>query len=79
MPLVFLIAALFLLGNYLVRETVSFAVDIGIILSGVPIYLQIVNQVKYLVASGRLAPTLAQRALASESPPTSTPRLLRRL
>ena len=23
---------------------------------GVPIYLQIVNQVKYLVASGRLAP-----------------------
>ncbi len=38
-PLVFLVAALFLLGNYLVRETVSFAVDIGIILTGVPIYL----------------------------------------
>ena len=38
-PVVFLIAALFLLGNYLVRETMSFAVDIGIILSGVPIYL----------------------------------------
>src|SRR6059058_2378365 len=38
---------------------------------GVPIYLQIVNQVKYLVASGRLAPgeelppirTLAERLL----------------
>jgi amino acid transporter len=38
-PLVFLVAALFLLGNYLVRETASFAVDIGIILSGVPVYL----------------------------------------
>ncbi|PYO75343.1 MAG: hypothetical protein DMD64_00770 [Gemmatimonadetes bacterium] len=38
-PLVFLVAALFLLGNYLVRETASFAVDMGIILSGVPAYL----------------------------------------
>ncbi|HLZ46335.1 MAG TPA: amino acid permease [Gemmatimonadales bacterium] len=38
-PLVFLVAALFLLGNYLVRETGSFAVDIGIILTGVPVYL----------------------------------------
>ena len=38
-PLVFLVAALFLLGNYLVRETASLAVDIGIILSGVPAYL----------------------------------------
>jgi amino acid transporter len=37
-PLVFLVAALFLLGNYLVRETVSFAIDIGIILSGVPAF-----------------------------------------
>src|SRR5438093_11177441 len=38
-PLVFLVAALFLLGNYLVRETASFAVAIGIILSGVPAYI----------------------------------------
>ncbi len=38
-PLVFLVAALFLLGNYLVSETLKFAVDIGIILLGVPIYL----------------------------------------
>jgi len=38
-PLVFLVAALFLLGNYLVRETVSFAIDVGIILTGVPVYL----------------------------------------
>lgn len=38
-PLVFLVAALFLLGNYLVRETTSFVIDIGIILSGVPAYL----------------------------------------
>ena len=38
-PLVFLVAALFLLGNYLVRETMSFAIDIGIILTGIPAYL----------------------------------------
>src|SRR5947207_3621197 len=38
-PLVFLVAALFLLGNYLVRETMSFAIDVGIILTGVPVYL----------------------------------------
>jgi APA family basic amino acid/polyamine antiporter len=37
-PLVFLVAALFLLGNYLVSETLKFAVDIGIIVLGVPIY-----------------------------------------
>ncbi len=37
-PVVFLVAALFLLGNYLVRETASFAIDIGIILSGVPAF-----------------------------------------
>jgi GntR family transcriptional regulator len=30
--------------------------DIRIATDGVPIYLQIVNQVKYLVAAGRLAP-----------------------
>ena len=38
-PFVFLVAALFLLGNYLVKETVKFAWDIGIILSGVPVYI----------------------------------------
>jgi len=38
-PVVFLVAALFVLGNYLIRETLSFAVDIGIILSGIPFYL----------------------------------------
>jgi len=38
-PVVFLVAALFLLGNYLVRETVSFAIDIGIILTGIPAYV----------------------------------------
>jgi amino acid transporter len=37
-PLVFLLGALLLLGNYLVSETRAFAVDIGIILSGVPVY-----------------------------------------
>jgi amino acid transporter len=41
-PLVFLVAALFLLGNYLVRETVSFAIDIGIILTGLPVYALLV-------------------------------------
>jgi APA family basic amino acid/polyamine antiporter len=38
-PLVFLAGALMLLGNYLVSKTALFAVDIGIILSGVPFYL----------------------------------------
>src|SRR6266511_3158305 len=40
-PLVFLVAALFVLGNYLVSETQKFAVDIGIIATGVPVYLAI--------------------------------------
>ncbi len=38
-PLVFLLSALLLLGNYLVSETTSFLIDIGIILTGVPAYL----------------------------------------
>ncbi|HTS89783.1 MAG TPA: amino acid permease [Gemmatimonadales bacterium] len=37
-PLLFLFASLFLLGNYLVSEPVSFTVDIGVILTGVPVY-----------------------------------------
>src|SRR3989449_897663 len=37
-PLVFLLAAVFLLGNYLVSETPAFALDVGIILSGIPAY-----------------------------------------
>jgi amino acid transporter len=37
-PLVFLLSAVLLLGNYLVSETAAFALDIGIILSGVPAY-----------------------------------------
>jgi len=37
-PLVFLAGALFLLGNYLVSETGAFAIDIGIILTGIPAY-----------------------------------------
>ena len=38
-PLVFLGGALLLLGNYLVSETAAFAIDIGIILTGIPAYL----------------------------------------
>jgi amino acid transporter len=38
-PLVFLGGALMLLGNYLVSKPTAFAIDIGIILSGVPVYL----------------------------------------
>jgi len=38
-PIVFLVAALFLLGNYLVSETGKFLVDFGIILSGIPVYV----------------------------------------
>lgn len=37
-PLVFLVAALFLLGNYLVSETGKFVFDFGLILSGIPVY-----------------------------------------
>jgi len=38
-PLVFLAGALLLLGNYLVSETRAFAIDIGIILTGIPAYV----------------------------------------
>ena len=38
-PGIFLAATVFLLGNYLVREPVIFAADIGVILAGVPVYL----------------------------------------
>jgi basic amino acid/polyamine antiporter, APA family len=38
-PIVFLLAALFLLGNYLVSETGKFMLDFGLILSGIPVYL----------------------------------------
>jgi amino acid transporter len=38
-PLVFLAGALLLLGNYLIAETWAFAVDIGIILTGIPFYI----------------------------------------
>lgn len=37
-PGLFLAATIFLLGNYLVREPLTFAVDIAIILAGVPVY-----------------------------------------
>jgi amino acid transporter len=37
-PLLFLAGAVLLLGNYLVSETRAFAIDIGIILTGVPAY-----------------------------------------
>src|SRR2546426_10523501 len=37
-PLVFLLGAVFLLGNYLVSETPAFALDVWIILSGIPAY-----------------------------------------
>jgi amino acid transporter len=38
-PILFLLAALYLLGNYAVRETGKFMLDVGIVLSGVPVYL----------------------------------------
>jgi len=37
-PLLFLGGSLFLLGNYLVSQTGQFTLDVGIILSGVPVY-----------------------------------------
>ena len=38
-PLLFLAGAVLLLGNYLVSETRAFAIDIGIILTGIPAYI----------------------------------------
>lgn len=37
-PLLFLLAAVYLLGNYAIRETGKFALDIAIVLSGIPVY-----------------------------------------
>jgi amino acid transporter len=37
-PLAFLLAALYLLGNYAVRESWKFVLDVGIVLTGVPVY-----------------------------------------
>jgi APA family basic amino acid/polyamine antiporter len=37
-PVLFLLAALFVLGNYAVRETATFMLDVAIVLSGVPVY-----------------------------------------
>ena len=38
-PLLFLGASLFLLANYLVSQPTAFTVDVGVILTGVPVYL----------------------------------------
>ncbi len=38
-PLLFLVGSLFLLGNYLVSQPAAFAVDVGVILSGIPVFL----------------------------------------
>ena len=37
-PLLFLLAAVYLLGNYAIRETGKFALDVAIVLSGVPVF-----------------------------------------
>jgi amino acid transporter len=38
-PLLFLLASVFLLGNYMISETKLFVADVVVILSGVPVYL----------------------------------------
>ena len=37
-PILFLLAAVYLLGNYAVRESDKFLLDLAIIASGVPVY-----------------------------------------
>lgn len=37
-PILFLLAALYVLGNYAWRETATFLLDVAIVLSGVPVY-----------------------------------------
>jgi amino acid transporter len=38
-PVLFLLAALFILGNYMISEPVLFFADVGVILTGIPVYL----------------------------------------
>jgi amino acid transporter len=38
-PLLFLLSALYLLGNYMVSEPVLFLADVGVALSGIPVYI----------------------------------------
>jgi APA family basic amino acid/polyamine antiporter len=38
-PLVFLLTALYLLGNYMITEPFLFFVDVAVILTGIPIYV----------------------------------------
>jgi amino acid transporter len=38
-PVLFLLAALYLLGNYMVSEPLLFWADVGVVLTGVPVYL----------------------------------------
>ena len=37
-PALFLVAAVFLLGNYMVSQPWTFAADVGIVLLGIPVY-----------------------------------------
>ncbi len=38
-PVLFLLAALYILGNYMISEPVLFFADVGVILTGVPVYM----------------------------------------
>jgi APA family basic amino acid/polyamine antiporter len=38
-PVLFLLAALFILGNYMISEPVLCFADVGVILTGIPVYL----------------------------------------
>src|SRR3972149_1545797 len=38
-PVLFLLAALFILGNYMFSEPVLFFADVGVVLTGIPVYL----------------------------------------
>jgi APA family basic amino acid/polyamine antiporter len=38
-PALFLVGALLLLGNYLVSEPMLFWLDVGVILSGIPVFV----------------------------------------
>ena len=53
-PLLFLAGSLFLLGNYLISMPKDFAVDIGVILTGVPIYYGWQRWGRALPKTGRL-------------------------
>jgi APA family basic amino acid/polyamine antiporter len=37
-PVIFLLASLFLLGNYMISEPLKFGIDVALVFAGLPVY-----------------------------------------